>query len=119
MSKKREAIFYKALSVSFFGIISTTFLGYYIWRIPLIEQIFFSVVLSGVGIMTILILIPRFEDFIVAIFQIGIFGIIGFILIISSLLGVVDLFSKILVLFFGVLFCLMSLLLIRNNFFKP
>lgn len=85
---------------------------------PLIEQIFFSVVLIGIALLTIIILMPRFEDFIVAIFQIGIFGITGFILIISSLLGVVDLFSKALVLFFGVLFCFMSSLLIRNNFFK-
>lgn len=114
----KKSSFFKILSICWLIVFYSAFFGYYVWKISLTEKIIFSIILIAVGIITTLIFLARFKNYIGAIFQIGLFGMLGFILTLSSLIGVDKLSYRILGLFFGILSCLISVFLFINNFIR-
>ena len=109
--------FIRLLTSSLLSILVFSFIFFFYWHLTSIENIlFFGIVIIFI-LIDILIFIPKFEDRADGIFQIGIFGVIGYLMIIGGYSSGLD-FTNLLLFLLGFGFILMSITLIFNNFIK-
>lgn len=116
MNSKSDIVFFKILAISFLFVLLIAFFGYYLWKISLGEKILFSAIIIGTAIMIIFIFQSRFKNDIRAIFQIWMFGMVGFILIVTSIFEPIIFFYRLIMFIFGIMLSVCSILLFLNNF---